>query len=643
MRLLSRRISVPTLPLIFWVTCSASLLMGQGQANIILHNGKILTVDSDFSTAEAVAVSGEQIAAVGADQDVLRLAGPATQVIDLKGKTVIPGLIDTHRHIHGEAEGDYGGDLGPEELRRYSVDWRGVRSKEDVLNQIKGLMDKHQFPPGEWVYFRNQLSLAALSGSEAGSGSLVDLANILYDELNRWEIDKVTPDNPVVLSMGIPDWNGFLVNSKAIDILWDQHGEFIEHYGRYWIDSSGTPEGHLEAPATRLLRKYVYNRSPEVLAPLYRQNLEELNAAGITTVSSRIPEESVEAYKLLESKGEMSLRMAYGMDWYFGTVRDPEEGLKELGKFIGSGSDKIWVTSIAPTAVDGAATRACTDQKRTTAFGAIHNWWPVGQCHSDIEFRGAQGKAAPIKGNYFREWTINSGLTGVRFGNTHVAGDKSVRMVLSMVEQIQQEAGTSATKNWAFDHCTLVNPSDFERAARLGIMFSCAPKYIEDVAPGAAQSYGERVANTFVVPVKSMLDAGVKVVFESDRRVYEWHDLELLLTRKDRTGKVWGPQERVDRATALNMITRWAADYVLKGDKLGSIEPGKLADLVVLDKDYMTIPEEEVSEIRPRMTMLDGDIIYLHPQFAQEHNLRPAGAIVASYEELIARRTSRSR
>ena len=163
------------------------------------------------------------------------------------------------------------------------------------------------------------------------------------------------------------------------------------------------------------------------------------------------------------------------------------------------------------------------------------------------------------------------------------------------------------------------------------------------MAPNAAKSYGEKIANTFIVPVKSMLDAGAKVVFESDRDVYTWYDLELLLTRKDRQGNVWGPQERLDKATTLKTITRWAADYVLKGDKLGSIEPGKLADLVVLDRDYMTIPSQEVSEIRPQLTILDGKIIYVNPPFAQEYNLRPVGALVATYEELLARRTTQKR
>ena len=183
----------------------------------------------------------------------------------------------------------------------------------------------------------------------------------------------------------------------------------------------------------------------------------------------------------------------------------------------------------------------------------------------------------------------------------------------------------------------MVNPADLPRAAKVGVTFSCL---VSSVLRGAefAKSYGDDAAHKFLSPVKSMLNAGAKVVFEMDHDGYTWHDLEVFLTRKDEQGRVWGPQERVDKATALKMITRWASEYVLRPDKLGSIEPGKLADLVVLNHDYLTIPDEQVSETHSRLTILDGKIVYVHRDFAQEYNLRPPGAIVSTYEELQARR-----
>src|SRR5262249_47054326 len=133
-------------------------------ADLILQNGKILTVDNNFSVAEAVAISGNKILAVGANAEVTKLAGRSTQVIDLKGRTVTPGLVDTHRHMYAQAEGTYGGMFKAEDLHRYNIDWRGVRSKDDVLNQIKNYMDQYKFKPGQWIYFVNELQFFTRDG-----------------------------------------------------------------------------------------------------------------------------------------------------------------------------------------------------------------------------------------------------------------------------------------------------------------------------------------------------------------------------------------------------------------------------------------------------------------------------------------------
>lgn len=631
-----RRSSVFWLAIIGLLAFSAPRLGAQQSsavpADIILHNGKILTVDPQFSTVQAVAIQGDKIEAVGGNQDILAMAGPNTLKIDLKGRTVIPGLIDTHIHLHNYAESVYGTKLTPQELHRYLVDWRGVRSKADVLNQIKGLMDKYKFKPGQWIYFVNQLSFTGGGGDPA-------MAKILYDDITRWDLDAITPDNPIALSLGIPDFNGFLLNSKAIDIVWNKMGyaDSIKKYGRFWIDQGGRPDGHVEPPASRVVNQFTLDRDPAVMAPVMKMYNDELAASGLTTVSTRLPQEMVKTYQLLIDQGKMTLRLSYGREEVFGTLKTPLSDLKKYEGVVGSGTDMLWVTSIAPTAVDGASTRACTNQKRISAYGAIDSWWPLGQCETDDEFNGAARRAAKIPGNYFKDWIMAEGARGVRFANTHVAGDRSVANILDMIEKIQQQYGAQATRGWAFDHCFMVNVKDLPQAARLGVTFSCAPKYIQSGASVAA-AYGDKVANTFIDPVKSMLDNKVNVVFETDRDIYEWYDFGLLFTRKDRKGKVWGAHEKVDRASALKMATSWAADYVLKPDKLGSLEPGKLADMVVLDKDYMTIPDDEVQNIRPQLTLLGGKIIFVNPSFSTEYNLKPTGAIIESYDDLVKRR-----
>lgn len=622
---------------ILWISTAPAAVrlaaqQAAGPADLILSNGKVVTVDANFSIVQAVAVRGNQVAATGSDADIMKLAGPNTLVIDLKGRTVVPGLIDTHSHIYNYAETAYGNELGEARMRRFLVDWRGVNTKEDLLNQLRNLKDKYHFKPGEWIYFADQLGFI--------SSGTFEQAKILYDEMNRRELDKVFPDNPIALTLGIPDLNGFLLNSKAMDIIWKNmnYAAFIKKYGRYWIDASAQPEGHIEPPASRIVNHVIGGGAPEDLGPIYKKYMEEWSAIGVTTVSTRMPEYAENAYHWLDARGEMPLRIGYGLLDYFGTVKDVAREMPTLSQKIGTGTDFFWVTSAAPTAVDGATTRACTSLKRSGgAYGVIDSWFPQGQCHLDVEYRGAKAKGAPISGNYFREWVNGSGKYGVRFANTHVAGDRSNAMLLNLMEDLKTQYGPQAIKGWAFDHCSMVNPADLPKAGKLGVTYSCLVTNIRG-ADSVAKSYGDDVANTYLSPINSMLKNGAKAVFEMDHDGYTWADLEVFITRKDSSGKVWGPQEKVDHATALKMITRWAADYVLKADKLGSLEPGKLADIVVLNQDYLSVSDEKVRNTHSMLTIVGGSIMHVHPEFAQEYNLRPKSAIIATYEELKARR-----
>lgn len=607
----------------------------QQPPDLILHNGKILTVDSKFSVAEAVAINGNQFEAVGSNEEILKLKGPNTTVVDLKGKTAIPGLIDTHSHLYNYAEGAYGGDLGAAKMRRFNVDWRGVRTKEDVLAQMQGIMQKYPFKPGEWIYFTNSLSLIGVNGS-------VDSAKILWDELTRWELDKVAPNNPIAMTLGYPELGGFRVNSKAIDLVWNNLGyaNFIKKYGRFSIANNGQPDGLIEPPASRIVLELLGGGAAKDLAPIYRKYMDELNAQGVTTVSTRMPDYALNAYELLQSQGDMRIRIGYGQLNLFGNIKDLDKELPVLAKRMGTGSDMLWLTSASPTAVDGTtgAARVCTNLPRKGgAAGALEKWFPMGACQLDVEYRGPAQRGAPLQGNYFRDWIQASGRYGVRFANTHVSGDRSVSILVATMEQLQKQYGPKAIKGWAIDHCDLISPSDIALAGKLGITFSCYSSPIEK-ASSIADSYGQEVAEKYISPVKSLLDAGAKVVFEMDNDGYVWRFLERTITRKDNKGRLWGPQERVDRTTALKMITRWAAEYVLRPDKLGSIEPGKLADLVVLNRDYMTIPEEEIRGLESRLTILGGKIVYVHRDFAQEYNLQRPDAVVSTYNELRSRR-----
>ncbi|MSO19520.1 MAG: hypothetical protein EXQ56_03515 [Acidobacteria bacterium] len=606
----------------FLIMLGAGALVAQ-QPNIILTNGKVLTVDPKFSIAQAVAITGNTISAVGTSADIAKLAGPNTQVIDLKGRTVTPGFMDTHRHY--TAEGMIDNEVDRTVFR---VDWGGIRTKEDALNQISGIIKKNNFKPGEWVHFQNAVGFMGLA-----SPTTVLHSRILFDELNRWELDKAAPNNPIILSLGIPEYNGLLINGVAMDILWKEYGDFIKQNGRYWINSAGIPDGHLESVATRpIMMKYMPHPTAEVQAPGFRKIQEALAAMGLTTVSGRYPAYRVESLKLLEARGQLISRVAYGLEDEFGVIKDPAKELGRLRSLIGAGTDKIWITSVSPSSVDGSGSRMCSNQPKNSK-GAIDHLYPVGQCYQDGEYRGAAGRTAQIPKNYYQDWIMASAQHGIRFANTHMSGDRSVSLFLRFIAEAQAKFGPGSTKNWASDHCDLVNPADIPLAAKLGVRFSCYPNSINN-GPEVAENFGDKIANTYPAPLKTMIDAGIHVSYEGEGAATVWDGLYAFVTRKDETGKVWGPQEKIDNATALKMATIWGAEYILKADKFGSIEKGKIADILVLDRDFLTIPGDDIKNVRPLMTVFDGKIVYVHTQFSTEYNLKPAGAVISTYDEL---------
>ena len=608
-----------------------TFVQAQQPADTVLYNGKVLTVDSKFSVVEAVAVRDGRVLQTGSSAEILKAAGPNTVRVDLKGKTVIPGLINTHQHI--ESPGGYALDLPVSKRKEYPLNFRMVKTVDDVLRQIREVIAAFKFKPGEWIYFVTNPKGPAH-------------AKLIFDELTRTELDKVSPNNPIVLTIGIPLPNALMVNGKAIEALWAKYGNFIETYGRYWIDSAGKPSGILEPPAVRILLEdpdFIPSAAPEDVGPLYRKVLEEQSALGLTTLSGGLHTSVVRVYRWLEARGEMPIRYAYGEMSTFGI---PGKDMKSFK--MGAGSDLIWIASMSSRAVDGSGSRMCITLKRDSkaaaevsgedaaiggGLSAAANWWPRGQCLLDIEYAGAKG--GRIKANYFQEWYTELAGDGLRSANIHVSGNDIHSRLLTIYERIDA-AKPGSVKGWAMDHCNLIDPKDIPRAAKLGLMWSCSSGNAVNTEVAAA--FGEHVANTYPAPIKSMIDAGINVSLEGEGAGTFWGSIELLVTRKDAKGKVWAPDQRVDRATALRIATQNGANYVLKGDRLGSIETGKLADLLILDLDYMAIPEDQISDIRPLMTMLGGKVVFLRTDFSGEVGMKPAGAVISTYDELRKRR-----
>jgi predicted amidohydrolase YtcJ len=205
---------------------------------------------------------------------------------------------------------------------------------------------------------------------------------------------------------------------------------------------------------------------------------------------------------------------------------------------------------------------------------------------------------------------------GYRVTGVHTFGDKAYLMMLDAYQKAGQESSLQG-KLFALDHGMMVSPEVIRQSAQQGVIWSLQPPlFYGRYAMGVNRIYGEEYAHTWMLPVKSLIDAGVKVSYgadtHNDPERHPLFNLETLVTRKTFDGRVFGPREAIDRSTGLLMMTRWGAEYVLAEKKLGSIEPGKLADLVILEKNPLdtTIPDEDLSEIKVIATLIGGEVVY---------------------------------
>ncbi len=544
------------------------------QADLILHNGKVVTVDQAFSIREAVAIEGNHIKLVGTNKAVLALRGPKTTVIDLKGKTLLPGLIDAHVHAI---------DSGVSEMKEKLPIFDSIATIQSWVKE-----KAKTTPKGEWILVPRTLPPR--------------LKEMRFP--NRADLDVVT-DHPVAFD-GSYVWGANTMALKVSGITRDTPnppgGEVVK-------GEDGEPNGILRNAARLLKRpvKAVPITEAERLAGLEKM-LDLYLAAGLTTVGDRaVTEEDVRIYEKLKATKGLGTRVV--LTWRVNAGKPIEEIEKEIRSSKwrrGQGDEWLSFGTLKVTLDGGQSVGTAYQRMPYGPFGRQL----YGQTNPDA--RGTLFiEPAKLKRIFAAARDMGWQLTA------HVQGGAAIDNLLDAFEALDKEKPIAPTRSHIM-HGSFMSREAIDRAKKMGILYDAQPDWLHFDVPALEQVFGYQNMRYFF-PLRSIIDAGIPVAGGSDHMMghdkrtavnpYDpFFNMWQAITRKTTQGKVIYPQERITRVEALRMWTTWAAYMEFSEKTKGSIEAGKLADLVVIDRDYLTCPEDDIKKIDPVMVILDGKI-----------------------------------
>jgi predicted amidohydrolase YtcJ len=548
----------------------------------VLHSGKIVTVDSSFSIAQAMAVRDDRIIAVGSNEEVRSLAGADATGIDLKGRTVLPGLIDSH--LHAPAASMYEFDHEVPEMETISDVLRYVRARAELL------------PDGDWISV-SQVFITRLREQRYPS---------------REELDAAAPRNPVVFRTG-PDAS---LNSMALSASGiDRDFRITDGKpGRIERDAKGEPTGILRSCA-RFIKYEDTGRKPTREDRLARlaQLLADYNSVGITSiVDGDTDDEELELYRTLRDRESLTCRVfvALSVD-----AQAPLEQIRERIRTAVSDplheyNSMVWLRG-AKSYLDGGM---------LTGSAYMRQPWGVSKVYSidDPEYRGML-YIAPDRLYEIMKEALASGLQFT----AHSVGDGAVHAFLNAAQRIDEKDFQVAEKRPCITHANFMSAEAISTMARLGVVANLQPSWLWLDGATLLKQFGtDRLA--YFQPYKTISEQGVIVGGGSDhmQKIGSFRSINpynpflgmwIMLSRKARwMEQALHPEQIITRRQAIELYTIKNAYLTFEEKEKGSLEPGKLADFIVLDRDILSCPLDEVKQVGVEQTWLGGQRV--HPR-----------------------------
>ncbi|MEV5057934.1 amidohydrolase [Agrobacterium radiobacter] len=547
--------------------------------DLILHNGQLTTLDRTNPSATAVAIKDGLFLQVGADGDIMRLAGPQTKIIDLKGKRVLPGLIDNHTHV---VRGGLNYNM---ELR-----WDGVRSLADAMDMLKRQVAITPAP--QWVRVVGGFT----------EQQFVEKRLPTLDEINA-----IAPDTPVFL---LHLYDRALLNGAALRAVGYTRETPNPPGSEISRDANGNPTGMLIATPNATILYATLAKGPKL--PLdYQINstrhfMRELNRLGVTGVVDagggfqNYPGD-YQVIQTLSDEGQMTVRLAYNLF--------PQKAKEEKADFL------KWTSSVKY--------KQGNDYFRHNGAGESL----VASAADFEDFRQPRPDALPEMESELED--VVRILAENRWPwRLHATYDETISRALDVFEKVSRDIPFQGL-NWFFDHAETISDVSIDRIAALGGGIATQHRMAFQ-GEYFVERYGHGVAEA-TPPIRKMLDKGVQVSAGTDAtRVASynpWVSLSWMITGKTIGGMQLYPRANcLDRETALRMWTEKVTWFSNEEGKKGRIEKGQFADLIVPDKDFFSCPEDEISFLTSDLTMVGGKIVYGAGDFREldENEVPPA-------------------